>query len=119
MWRVYLEINGLTVNPFVIPCYSSSFVLNLALYFPKVKEPSARNMMKLSPFSLACHTGSGVWNMHFVSFRGVVSFTRYIYELQNQRSPRNNTATSRKEVSADDVFKNGGFPRRLGTNHDL
>jgi hypothetical protein len=42
-----------------------------------------------------------------------------IDELQNQRSSSNNTAASRKEVSSNYVFENGGFARGLRANNDL
>jgi hypothetical protein len=42
-----------------------------------------------------------------------------IDELQNKWSSSDNSAATGQEISADDVFEDGGFARGLGTDNDL
>jgi hypothetical protein len=44
---------------------------------------------------------------------------RNVYELKNERSSSDDSTTTGKEISADDVFEDGRFARGLGTYNNL
>lgn len=100
-----LEVYRLSVDAFVASGYSRGFSLDLLLYLSKIFEFPAREMVEFCPFMLSCHTGSRVRDMDIMSFGFVLTLTRNVYELENQRSPCDNAASSGKEVSTDDILK--------------
>ena len=106
MRRVDLEVYRLSVDTLIIPRYPSRFILNLALNILEFCEPSIRDMMELCPLWLYCDARCGI------RFRAIV-IGWDIDELQNQRSSSNNTASTREEISPNDVFENRGFARGL------
>jgi hypothetical protein len=94
MWREDLQVDRLPVYAFVVTCYACSLCLDLPLHFSKVVPSSARYMMELGPLPLHCDTGWRMGNVYLVVGRFVVSLARDVDELEDERSPCNNTATS-------------------------
>ena len=105
MRRKYLEVYRLSVDALVTSGYSCRFSLDLLLYLGKILEFPAREMVEFCPFMLSCHTGSRVRDRDFMSFGFVLTLTRNVNELENQRPPCDNAASSWKEVSTDNIFK--------------
>lgn len=120
MRGVDFKIDGLSVNAFVVSCYPSCLVLNLAPDFGKVVEASTRNMKELSPFLLlAGKAGWGVGNMNLFIVIVVFTFTGQVDELQDKWPPSDDATTSGKKVSADDILKDRRLSRRLRAYDDL
>ena len=119
MRRKNFEVNRLAIDALVVSGYSRCLSLDLLLHESEVVKLSARLMMKFCPLVLPGHTGSCMGNVDLVGLWFVMSFAGYIYKLQNQRSSSDNPTSSRKEVSANYIFQNRGFSRRLGANNDL
>lgn len=87
MWGEDLQVDGLPVDALVVARYPRSLCFNFSLDLSEVVVFPARNMMKFSPFSCRCNA---CWGMR----GGVAVFARDIDELQNERSPRDDTAPS-------------------------
>lgn len=107
MWRVDLEVNGLSVDAFVVARHSCRLVFDLALYIRKVIEAAVRNMVKLGPFRPSGNVG------RFVGVGGRVEGTLvlgYVDELQDQGSSSTNATAAGQKVTTDNVFEDGGFP---------
>lgn len=99
--RVDFEVDGLPVDSLVGTSHSGRFVLDLSLYIAEIGEPAIRNMVEFSPFRLARSYWGSVRILNWVWISVILGD---IDELQYQRSPRDDTATTRKEISADDIF---------------
>jgi len=119
MGRVNFEIDWLSVDALVATCDPGSLCFNLPLDLGEIVPSPAGYMMKFGPLLLSCDTGRGVRDVYFVVRRFVLPFARHIDELENQRSPCDDTASSRQEISADDVLKDGRLSRRLRSNDNL
>jgi hypothetical protein len=104
MRRVYLQADGLAIDPLVVPCNACRLILNLPLNLLKVIKHSARYMVKLCPFSLC---GDRRRRMRYVDvvIAGLVVFVaRNIDELQYQWSSGNDSGASGEKVTSNDVF---------------
>ena len=108
MGGIYLQVYGLPVDSLVAACHSGRFILDLAFDVGEVAEPPVGNVVKLSPFR-----GSGKARGAVRTRSGlVVGFViRNIDKLQDQGPPGDDAASTRQEVSADNVFKH----RRLSS----
>jgi len=105
MWRVYLEIDGLTVDPLVGSCYSRRLILDFPLDILEVCELAPRDMMELCPFSLRCrHASWCVRDVDFVVHRSIF-FAGYVDKLQDEGSSSDYAAAARKKVPPNDVLK--------------
>lgn len=111
MRRVNLEVDGLPVDAFVVPCYPRCLRFDFALDLGEVIEPPPGDMMKLSPFLLACYTRSSMRDMYFVAGGLVVAVTGEVDELENERSSCYDAASPGQEISADDVLEHRGLSR--------
>jgi hypothetical protein len=109
MRGVDLQVDRLPIDSLVVSGYSCGLRFDLALHFGKIVESAPRYMMKLSPFLLSFHARWCVRNVHFVSSWPVVTVARQIDELQDERPPGNDSASSGEEISADDVLEHGGL----------
>ena len=101
MRRVNLKIDRLTIDAFVAASYPRGLVLDFSLDIGKIREPSARDMMELSP--LRASSGSRR------SVRIVERVRRFfillnVDKLQDQRSPGADAASSGQKITADDIF---------------
>lgn len=94
MWRVNLKIDGLSVDALVVACYPGCLRFNLAPDLGEVVEPPSRMVQELAPFMLPCDTGGRVWVVYLIMGRLVLVLARKVDELQNQRPPRNDAASS-------------------------
>ena len=112
-------MDGLTVDSFIIASNARGLVFDLSLDIGKVLELAAGNVIELSPFALACDTGWCMGNVSFVMFGLVVALAGDVDELENKWSSCDYAASSRKEVSANDVFEDRRFSRGLGADDDL
>lgn len=116
MRRVDFEVDGLPVDALVGSRDPRGFILDLSLHVGEVVEPPVWNVMELGPLRAPrCVGGSvgvvdGLWSILIVGD---------VDELKNQRPAGDDAASSRQEVSADNVFQDRGFTRRLGANNDL
>lgn len=119
VWRVDLEVDGLSVDALVVSCYPGCLGLDLASNLGEVVESPSRMVEKLAPFLLACNAGGCVWDMNLVIFRLVFALARQVDELQDQRSPRDDAASSRQKVSTYNVFENGRLSGGLRSYNDL
>lgn len=68
MWGVYLEVDGGSVDPFVVSRYSCRLVFNLPLDVGELVELSPRNVMKLCPFILTVHACRCMRDVYFIVF---------------------------------------------------
>lgn len=104
--RVDLQVDWLSVDALIVSSYPRGFILNLPLHLLKVSVLLAGSMMEFGPFRLLSYRGSSMWNMDLVSLWRIL-LARDVDELQDKWSPRNNAASSRQKVSADDVLEDG------------
>lgn len=100
--RVNLQVDGLPVDALIASGNPRRLVLNLPLDLAEVVEPAAGNVSKLGPFILTGYTRWRVWHVYLGL---VVSAARDVDELQNQRSPCDNAASTRQKVSPDNVLE--------------
>jgi len=105
MRRVYLQVDRLSIDALVVSCYPGSLCLDLPFYLGKVIKSPPGYMMELSPFLLSSYTSGSMWDVDFIIGGLVVSLAGKIYELKNERSSSDDAASSRKEISADDVLE--------------
>lgn len=105
MWRIDLEIDGLSIDAFVISCYPGGFCFDLPFNLGEIIKPPPRDVVKFCPFLLASDARRSMWDMDLVVDRLVVALTGNIDELKNQRSPRHDAASPGKKISADDVLE--------------
>jgi hypothetical protein len=116
MRRVDFEVDGLPVDALVGSRDPRGFILDLSLHVGEVVEPPVWNVMELGPLRAPRYVGGsvgvvdGLWSILIVGD---------VDELKNQRPAGDDAASSRQEVSADNVFQDRGFTRRLGANNDL
>lgn len=101
MWRVYLQVDGLTVDALVVSRYSCRFVLDFALHVLEVFKPSIGNVVKLCPFWLCSNTQRRMWYMNFVSL--IVAGD--VDQLQDEWPPCDDTAASWKKIAAHYVLQ--------------
>lgn len=104
MWRVNLEVNGLSVDALVISSYPRCLVLNLPLDLAKILEPPAGQVVELRPFVLCSNACRRVWCVDLIVIWLVSALAGDVDELQNQRSSSDNAASSREKVLSNDVF---------------
>jgi hypothetical protein len=83
MWRVYLEVDWLSVDALVAPCYARSLCFNLPLDLGEIVPPPAWDVVKLCPFLLTGDAGWSVGHVYFVVAGFVVPFAGDVDELQN------------------------------------
>lgn len=104
MRREDLQIDRLSVDALVAsrdPCRLRFYLL---LHLRKVIEFTPWEVVKLGPFVLTGNTSGSVWDVDLVRVRLVVPFTWYVDKLQDQRTSRNNSTSSWKEVSSDYIL---------------
>lgn len=105
MWRIDLEVYGLSVDSLVRARYSVGLVLNLALDLLKIVESAAWHMIELSPLLLAFHRSGRVRNVNLMVAGLVVSVGGEVYELKNERSSGDDAASTGEKVATDDVLE--------------
>lgn len=81
MWRVDLEVDGLSVDALVVAGNPGRLVFDLPLDVREVVEASSRDMMELGPLTLARHACGGVRHMHLILGRLVFSLGWDVDEL--------------------------------------
>lgn len=106
MRRVDLEIDGLPVDALVVSSYPRCLRLDFTLDVGKVVEPPPWVVEELSPFLLSCYARGCMRDVDFVVVWDVFAVARKVDELQNERSPRYDTASSGQKVSSDNVLEN-------------
>ena len=107
MWRVDLQVDGLSVDALVAARYATGLALNLPLDILKVIPFPMRLMVEFCPLILPCYAGWRVWDVYFVMARLVVSAAWEVDELKDERSSSYDAAATREKVSADDVLQYG------------
>lgn len=112
MRRVDLEIDRLSIDTLIISRDPRRLILDLALDILKLGEPSVGQVVELCPFWLC---SDGMCSMWLVGL--VIGWD--IDELEDERSTSNDTATSRQEISTNDILEYGRFTRRLRSYNDL
>lgn len=103
IWRVDLEVDGLSVDALVATSDAICLLLDFALDLGKVIPFPARNVIKLSPLFLS---SDACWSVRYVYFVILWSVARAgdIDQLEDQWSSGDDSASSREKVSTDDVF---------------
>jgi hypothetical protein len=109
VWRVDLEVDGLSIDALVASCYPRRLVLNLTLDLREVVELPSWDVMEFRPFALALDAGGGMWDMYLVAFWLVFPLAGDINELEDERSSSDDAAASGEKVSAYDVLEDGGL----------
>lgn len=113
MRRVNLEVYGRAVDALVATSYPRSLIFNFPLHVQEIGEPSVGNVMELGPFRLCCYAG------RCMLLGSIFVFRWDIDELEDERSPGDNTTSTRKKVSTDNVLKDRGFTGRLRAYNHL
>ena len=103
--RVDLEVDGLSVDAFVVASNSRRLILDLALHLLEVVESSTGYVIELAPFVLSGYRCGSMRHVDFIVARFVFAVGGYVDELQDERSSSDNAGASREEVAADDVFE--------------
>lgn len=62
-------------------------------------------MMKLGPFLLSCNARRRMRYMDFITRWFVVTLTRDVDKLKDERTPSDDAASSRKKIPANNIFK--------------
>lgn len=116
MRRVDLEVNGLSVNALVGSCDPSRLILDFSLDIREVIEATVRDVMKFGPFRAAgsCRGGVGIADRV-----GSIFIIMDVDELEDEGATSYDATSSRKKVSANNIFENRRFSCRLGANDDL
>ena len=83
MWRVDLQVDGLSIDALIVPCDACRLVLNLPFDVGEVVEPSTRDVMKLCPLSLSGHARRRMRHVHLVIGGFVVPFGGYVDQLKD------------------------------------
>ena len=104
MWGINFEIDGLPVDALVAARYPGRFCLNFAFDLGEVVEPPSRLVEKFSPFLLSCNARRGMRNMYFIVYRPVLTVAWKADELQDEWPARDNAASTRQKVPADNVL---------------
>lgn len=104
MWGIDFEIDGLPVDALVAARYPGGFCLNFAFNLSEVVEPPSRLVEKFSPFLLSCDARRGMRHVYFIVCGPVLTVARKVDELQDQWPPRDNAASTRQKVPADNVL---------------
>ena len=60
--------------------------------------------MELCPFWLVINTRWSMWDVYFVSFWRIF-LTRDVNQLKDERSSCDDAASTRKEISTDDILE--------------
>lgn len=94
MWRVYLQIDGLSVDTLVVPGNPRRLILDLTFHILEVRELAPWDVMEFPPFALCLDAGGCMGYMDFASFRCVI-VARDVDKLQNEGSSSNYAAASR------------------------
>ena len=68
MWRVYFEVDRLSVDALVVTSYPGRLVLDLSLYILEIRKATIGNVVELCPFWLRRYTRRSMRYMNFVSF---------------------------------------------------
>jgi hypothetical protein len=105
MRGVDFEVYRLSVDALVVSCYPCCLGFDLAPNLGEVVELPPWNVEKLSPFLLSRHTCWSMRNMYLVVVIRIVAFARKIDELEDERPPGHDAATSGEKVSADDILE--------------
>lgn len=116
MGGVDLEVDGLAVNALVGTGNTGRLVLNLALNIGKVCKASVGNVVEFGPFGAAGGRGRAVGQRRRVGHSIVIGD---VDELEDEGTTGDNAGATRQKVSADNVFENGRFTGRLGTDDNL
>ena len=105
MRRINLQVDWLPVDALVVSCYSRRLILDFTPNLGKVPKAAPGNVVELGPFLiLACYARRCMRNVYFVVGGFVVAFRGKIDELKDEWSPCYDAASSREEISANDVF---------------
>lgn len=104
MWRVYLQVDGLSVDTLVVPGNPRRLVLDLAFHILEVCELAPWDVMEFSPFAL-CLDAGGCMGYVYVAFFRCVIVAWDVDKLQNEGSPSNYAAASRQKVPSDDILQ--------------
>lgn len=118
MWRVYLQIDGLSVDTLVVPGNPRRLILDFAFHILEVRKLAPWDVMEFSPFALCFDAGRRMGHMNFASFRCVI-VAWDVDKLQNEGSPSNYAATPGQEVPTDNILQHRRFAGGLGANDDL
>ena len=76
-------------------------------------------MIEFTPLILTIDRSGCMRDVNLVTAGFVVALGGKVDELKNEWSSGDDTAASGEKISADNVFENGGFPRRLRADDDL
>jgi hypothetical protein len=104
MGRVDLQVDWLSVDPFIVSCYSCSLRFDFTLDLGEVIESAPGDMMELAPFLLPRYARWCVGDVNFVAIWLVVAVAGQVDELQDERPASDDAAPSGEEVSTDDVL---------------
>lgn len=106
MWRVYLQVDGLSVDTLVVPGNPRRLVLDFAFHILEVCKLAPWDVMEFSPFALRLDAGGCMGYMYFASFRCVI-VAWDVDKLQNEGSPSNYATASGKKVPSDNILQHG------------
>ena len=81
MRRVDLEVDRLSVDALIVPCYAGCFVLDLVFDVFEVLKCSSWQMVEFCPFAMSSYTCCGMWNVEIPIFLFVIILAGYIDEL--------------------------------------
>lgn len=101
MGRVYLEVDGLSIDRLVAACHARCFIFDFAFDVREVSKPPVRNVMELGPFRSSGSFGRPIWIQGSLRYRLILG---HVDELENERTSRDDATASREEISADDVL---------------
>ena len=116
MGGIYLQVDGLSVDCFVVACHPRCFVLDFAFDIREVGKSPVRNVMELGPFKASGSFRRPIWIWRSFRYRLILG---HVDELENERPSRDDTASPRQEIAADDVLKDRRLSGRLRANHNL
>lgn len=95
MRRIYFEIDRLSVDSLVAPCYPRRLIFNFPLDRGEVSKFLTTQMAKFGPFTLTSDAGGSVRNVYVVILWPVVPFAWDIDELKDKGPPGDDSTSPR------------------------
>ena len=104
MWRVDLQVDGLSIDALVVSRDACRLILNLPFDVGKVVESSTGDMMKLCPFPLSGHARRRMKNVHLVIGGFAVPLGGDVDQLKDERPSSDDATTAWQEIPSDDIL---------------